>query len=85
MARFVSRSFAVEAVQLLPKLVPPDWMDKAEADGILTFENDGDLYLSLKTQGGKTIRVDVGDWLICSATGISQCDPNVFLQTFTLA
>lgn len=84
MPKYRKKPVVVEAVQLTPDMVPPDWLVTAQQAGVFCQRRDadGDTYWFIKTLEGE-MKISPNDWIIKGIRGeLYPCKPDVFERTY---
>ena len=84
MPKYRKKPVVVEAVQLTPDMVPPDWLVAAQQAGVFCQRRDadGDTYWCIKTLEGE-IKISPNAWIIKGIRGeLYPCKPDVFERTY---
>lgn len=84
MSKYRKKPVVVEAVQLTPDMVPPDWLVTAQQAGVFCQRRDadGDTYWCIKTLEGE-MKISPNDWIIKGIRGeLYPCKPDVFERTY---
>ena len=84
MPKYRKKPVVIEAVQLTPDMMPPDWLVTAQSTGIFCQRRnaDGDTYWCIKTLEGE-MKISPKDWIIKGIKGeLYPCKPDVFERTY---
>lgn len=80
MPKYRKKPVVIEAVQIVPGFIVPNWWRAAYKDGVVMSSHSGGF--DILTKEG-VMHADPGDWIIQGVAGeLYPCKPEIFLATY---